>query len=102
MYDWDAIWAVLNYPLMPLTNNAAERALRHWVIYRRISYGTRNKQGSRVFCRLSSVINTCRQRQASPWAFIAEVVKKSRFNQPIPPSLACCCRVRLKGRSRCF
>ncbi|MBT7308115.1 MAG: IS66 family transposase [Gammaproteobacteria bacterium] len=84
MYDWDAIWAVLDDPLMPLTNNDAERALRHWVIYRKISYGTRNPQGSRVFCLLSSVIDTCRQRHASPWKFIAEVVKKSRLNQVIP------------------
>ena len=84
MYDWDAIWAVLDYPSMPLTNNDAERALRHWVIYRKISYGTRNQQGSRVFCLLSSVIDTCRLRKASPWAFIAEVVKKGRLNQQLP------------------
>jgi len=84
MYDWDAILAVLDYPLMPLTNNDAERALRHWVIYRKISYGTRNRQGSRVFCLLSSIIDTCRQRQSSPWIFIAEVVRKSRLNQTIP------------------
>jgi hypothetical protein len=33
---------VLDHPELPLTNNAAERALRHWVIARRLSYGTRN------------------------------------------------------------
>ena len=39
--DWDTFWVVLDYPWLPLTNNEAERALRHWVIARRISYGTR-------------------------------------------------------------
>ena len=45
--DWDTFWVVLDHPELPLTNNIAERALRHWVIARRISYGTRNPQGSR-------------------------------------------------------
>ncbi|MCP4697785.1 MAG: transposase, partial [Gammaproteobacteria bacterium] len=30
LYDWDAIWRVLEHPELPLTNNEAERALRHW------------------------------------------------------------------------
>ncbi len=39
--DWDAIFQVLHHPALPLTNNEAERALRHWVILRKISHGTR-------------------------------------------------------------
>ena len=58
--DWDAIFQVLRYPKYPLTNNEAERALRHWVIARKISLGTRTPVGSRVFALLASVINTCR------------------------------------------
>ena len=30
--DWAAIFTVLSHPELPLTNNDAERALRHWVI----------------------------------------------------------------------
>jgi hypothetical protein len=30
----------LDEPHLPLTNNAAEQALRHWVIARRISHDT--------------------------------------------------------------
>ncbi|MGH8500560.1 MAG: IS66 family transposase, partial [Methylococcales bacterium] len=44
--DWDAIFRVLQHPELPLTNNEAERALRHWVILRKISYGTRTEDGS--------------------------------------------------------
>ena len=51
--DWQAIWTVLEYPHLPITNNIAERALRHWVIARKISYGTRTKQGSRAFALLA-------------------------------------------------
>ena len=53
--DWDAIWTVLEHPELPLTNNVAEQALRHWVISRKISHGTRTKQGSRAFTLLASV-----------------------------------------------
>ena len=56
--DWDIIFTALDYPHLPLTNNEAERALRHWVILRRISYGTRTEQGSRIFAILASVIET--------------------------------------------
>jgi hypothetical protein len=28
--DWNTFWVVLDHPWLPLTNNEAERALRHW------------------------------------------------------------------------
>jgi len=82
--DWDTFWVVLDHPELPLTNNIAERALRHWVIARRISYGTRNPQGSRAFTLLASVIETCRQRGHSPWVYIAETLRERRRGNPAP------------------
>jgi hypothetical protein len=76
--DWNTFWIVLDHPELPLTNNLAERALRHWVIARRISYGTRNAQGSRAFTLLASVIETCRLRGHLPWPYIAEVLRERR------------------------
>lgn len=88
--DWEAIWTVLEHPELPLTNNIAERALRHWVISRRISYGTRTEQGSRAFTLLASVIDTCRQREILPWPYLAEVIAARRKGHPVPslPSVA--------------
>lgn len=82
--DWNTFWVVLDHPELPLTNNTAERALRHWVIARRISYGTRNRQGSRALTLLASVIETCRQRGHSPWQFIAETLRERRRGNPAP------------------
>lgn len=82
--DWDAIWNILRYPHLPITNNLAERALRHWVISRKISYGTRTKQGSRGYTMLASTIDTCRQRDVSPWEYIAQVIGERRQNNPAP------------------
>jgi len=83
--DWDTFWVVLDYPELPLTNNEAERALRHWVIARRIGMGTRTDQGSRVFALLASVIETCRKRNVSPWPYLAEVLRLRRQDLPAPP-----------------
>ena len=76
--DWDVIFTVLDHPHLPLTNNEAERALRHWVILRRISYGTRTEQGSRIFAILASVIETCRIRQQCPWRYLESVIDYRR------------------------
>ncbi|MBK8538326.1 MAG: transposase [Candidatus Competibacteraceae bacterium] len=45
--DWAAIFTVLSHPELPLTNNDAERALRHWVILRKLTWGTRTPVGPR-------------------------------------------------------
>ncbi|BCG63312.1 MAG: transposase, IS66 family [Methyloprofundus sp.] len=82
--DWEAIFRVLDYPQYPLTNNEAERALRHWVILRGICYGTRTEEGSRVFAILISVIETCRKRNQSPWVYLAAVIASQRTGSAVP------------------
>ena len=56
--DWDAIFRVLEYPDYPLTNNEAERALRHWVILRKVIQGTQSEDGQRGTCAIASMIAT--------------------------------------------
>ena len=85
--DWEAIFRVLEYPHLPLTNNEAERALRHWVILRRISYGARTEEGSCVFAILISVIETCRKRQQSPRGFLSTVIHNRQVGIAVPPLL---------------
>ena len=83
--DWDAIFQVLHHPALPLTNNEAERALRHWVILRKISHGTRTPTGSRTFTVLASVITTCRQRGQSPWPYLRATIADRRAGRPLAP-----------------
>ena len=85
IHDWGAIWRILEYPSLPLTNNEAERALRHWVISRRISFGTRTPEGTAAFTSIASVIDTCYKRKVSPWKYIAEVIKLRRKGLTVPP-----------------
>ena len=83
--DWEAVWIVLTHPHLQLTNNEAERALRHWVILRRISHGTRTEQGSRALALLASVIETCRKRNHLPWPYLAQVIAERRKGNSAPP-----------------
>ncbi|WP_244857282.1 IS66 family transposase [Aromatoleum bremense] len=82
--DWDVILRPLDEPHLPLTNNAAEQALRHWVIARRISHGTRSATGSRAFALLASVIDTCRRRGACAWRFLGAVIHAARRGLALP------------------
>jgi transposase len=75
---------VLDHPSWPLTNNEAERALRHWVILRRITYGTRSERGSRALALFASIIGTCRLRRFSPLKFIRDVVSARRSGHDAP------------------
>jgi hypothetical protein len=81
--DWDAIFQVLHHPKLPLINNEAERALRYWVILRKLGLGTRTAVGSRVVALLASVIDTCRQRGYSPWRSLERAIADRRAGQPL-------------------
>ena len=82
--DWAVFMSVLDHPAWPLTNNEAERALRHWVILRRITYGTHSEQGSRALALFASIISTCRLRHCSPLRFIRDVVSARRGGHDVP------------------
>jgi len=71
--DWDAIFQVLAYPHLPLTNNEG-----HWVILRNVCHGMRTEEGSKILAILISVIETCRVRQQSPWIYLAMVIRQRR------------------------
>jgi hypothetical protein len=76
--DWDAVVAFVKNPGLPATNNEAERALRHAVISRRISLGTRTSEGSNAYAALLSIIETCLLRNQDPWTYIAQTIALGR------------------------
>jgi transposase len=84
LLDWDVILRPLADPSLPLTNNAAERALRHYVIARRISHGTRSELGSRAYALLASVIETCRRRGLVVSDFLGSVIAAARKGLALP------------------
>jgi transposase len=68
------------------TNNAAERALRHAVCWRKTSYGTDSESGSRFVERVLTVVATCRQQGRDVLAFLTDAIQAARAGTT-PPSL---------------
>jgi transposase len=80
------LWSFLEVDGVEPTNNAAERSLRHAVIWRKLSFGTQSSQGSRFVETLLSVIETCRQQDRNVLDFVTDAVA-ARFQGRNCPSL---------------
>src|SRR5690606_37609161 len=83
---WDCLWTFTRVEGVEPTNNAAERALRHAVIWRRISGGTDSEAGSRFVERMLSVVATCRQQGRGVLDYLTEC-HRARLGGHRPPSL---------------
>ena len=59
--DEDLCWTFLQDPVIPLTNNRAESALRPYVIWRKLSFATQSLQGLRFRPMILTVTTTARQ-----------------------------------------
>lgn len=71
---WDALWTFSRVEGVEPTNNAAERALRHAVLWRKGCFGSRSEAGCRFVERMLSVRATCVQQKRSLFAFVTEAV----------------------------
>lgn len=84
---FDCLWTFVDVEGVEPTNNAAERALRHAVIWRKLSFGTQSAAGSRFVKTLLTVIETCRQQHRPTFAFITEAIQRRFHHQPAPSLL---------------
>jgi transposase len=80
---WNFVW----FPGVEPTNNGPERALRHAVIWRRISGGTDSAEGSRFVERMLTVVATCRQQGRNVLDYITSCFEAERKGQAIPSLL---------------
>ena len=69
------------------TNNASERALRHSVIWRKLSFGVQSAGGSRFVETMLTVIETCRQQGRNLLSFLTAAIKSHLAHQPAPSLL---------------
>jgi transposase len=80
------LWTFLTVGGVEPTNNAAERALRHAVIWRKLSFGTQSAAGSRFVERMLTVIETCRRAGRNAFAWLTEALR-AHFRREAAPSL---------------
>jgi transposase len=83
---FSALWTFARVEGVEPTNNSGERAVRHAVIIRKISYGTHSEWGSRFVERILTVHATCKQQGRSALKFIREACESALTRSP-PPSL---------------
>jgi transposase len=82
----ESLWTFASVPGVEPTNNAAERAVRHAVCWRKTSYGTDSEGGSRFVERVLTVVASCRQQGRNVLGFLTEAIQAARAGAA-PPSL---------------
>ncbi|MBW8060775.1 MAG: transposase, partial [Solirubrobacterales bacterium] len=82
--EYEALWSFCAAPGIDPTNNAAERALRHAVIMRKVQGGTQSDAGNRWIERICSVRETCRLQERSATAYLVEAASAAHHGQPAP------------------
>ena len=82
-----ALWLFVRVAGVEPTNNAAERALRPAVIWRRISLGTQSALGSRFVARMLTVTQTLRTQQRPVLEFLTAACEATRRGTPAPSLL---------------
>lgn len=81
------LWTYLDVEGVEPTNNVSERALRHAVIWRKLSFGTQSASGSRFVETMLSVIETCRQQNRNVLAYVTSAVQAHFDGHPAPSLL---------------
>ena len=69
------------------TNNAAERALRHGVLWRKMSHGPKSVKGSEYLACIWSVVETCRQQRRNVWDFLTACMAAAAQGRIMPSLL---------------
>ena len=81
------LWTFVRVEAIEPTNNDAERALRHGVIYRKLSGGTDSESGSRFVERMLTVVATCRQQGMNVLDYLTGCYQAHLDGQPAPSLL---------------
>ena len=82
------LWTFLAVEGVEPTNNPAEQALRHAVIWRKLSFGTQSRAGSHFVERLLTVIETCRRQSRNVFAWLVTGVRAHYNGQQVPSLLS--------------
>ena len=87
--EYEALWTFCDVEgiAIPLTNNAAERAIRPAVLMRKVQNGTQSEQGSRWVERILSVRETLRLQDRPVLDFLIQAASAAHHGRAAPSLL---------------
>ncbi|CCO49766.1 hypothetical protein VIBNISOn1_90008 [Vibrio nigripulchritudo SOn1] len=87
--DDEMLWRFLGQEQVPLTNNAAERVIRGYVLWRKCCYGVRSYRGELFRQRMLSLIETAKSLKLNPYQWLQSIVKAciEKTAYPLPQEL---------------
>lgn len=81
---WEALWTFTRVEGVEPTNNAAERAVRQGVLWRKVSLFTQSERGRTYVERLLTVKTTLRQQGGNLLEFVTESLRAARTGAAPP------------------
>jgi transposase len=82
-----ALWTFVHLEGVEPTNNAAERAIRPGVLWRKGSFGTQSAQGSRFVEVMMTVVATLKQQQQNPLDYLTAACEAVLRDEAAPSLL---------------
>jgi transposase len=82
-----ALWTFVRHPEVEPTNNAAERAIRPGVLWRKGSFGTQSPEGSRLVEALMTVVATLKQQHRNVLEYLTVACEAALSGEAAPSLL---------------
>jgi transposase len=79
-----ALWTFVRHAGVEPTNNAAERAIRPGVLWRKGSFGTQSAEGSRFVEAMMTVVATLKQQHRNVLAYVTAACEAALCGEPAP------------------
>jgi len=85
---WPSLWTWLTVEDGEPTNNAAERALRPAVLWRKSSFGHQSETGEQFVERMLTAVATLRLQGRNVWRYLVETCEAARCGEAAPSLLS--------------
>jgi transposase len=82
-----ALWNFVDHEDLDPTNNAAERALRRGVLWRKRSFGSQSERGLRFTEQILTVVTTLRQQKRNVLEYLTAACQAHHLGLPAPSLL---------------
>jgi len=82
-----ALWNFVDTPGVEPTNNFAERTIRPYVLWRKISFGTQSERGNLFVERMMTVTATCRQQRRNVLEYLTAAIQAHLHGDQVPSLL---------------